>query len=128
MKGPGVRLVGRSRTPAEQKTRALGVVLSLDEEFSERGVREIVVGARQYDLRIARDLDLSWPIAAIGDRKPANLHIVFRRHDDLELRFDIAVAPPERDFLEFEGGLVSIRFAANWQVARRPDLARPWIS
>ena len=123
-----MRFVGRSGAPAEQKARALGVVLGLDEQFRERGVGEIVLRTREHDLRITRDLDLPRPIAAIGDRQPANLHIVLRRHDDLELRFEVAVSPPERHLLELEGRVVFIRLATNRLVARRPDVARPGIS
>src|SRR5438105_745518 len=89
---------------------------------------EIVLWTRENDFPVAGDLDLARPIAPIGDRKPADLHVVFRRHDDLELRFEIAVAPPERDFLELECRLVFIGFATDRLVGRGPHLAGPWIS
>ena len=39
---------------------------------------EIILGSREDDLGVARDFDLPRAIAAVGDRKPAHLHIVFR--------------------------------------------------
>ena len=89
---------------------------------------EIVLGTREHNLGVARDLDLPRPVAAIGDRQPANLHVVFRGHDDLELRFEVAVASPEGRFLEFEDGLVLVGLAADRLVGRRPDLTRPRIA
>ena len=55
-------------------------------------MREIVLGTRQHDLRVARDFDLARPIAAIGDRQPPHFHVVFGRHGDLQLRLEVAVA------------------------------------
>ena len=102
-----------ARPPAEQQAGALRVVLGLDEQLAERRMREIVLGACQHDLGVAGDLDLARPIAAVGDRQPPHLHVVFRRDGDLELRFEVAVAAPERRLVELEGGLVLVGLAAG---------------
>ena len=100
---PRRRLVGAARPPAEQQAGALRVELGLDEQLAERRVGEIVLGTREHDLGVAGDLDLARPVAAVGDRQPAHLDVVFRRHGDLQLRLEVAVAAPERDLVEIEG-------------------------
>ena len=45
VKGPGRRLVGGARAPAEEQAGALRVVLRLDEQLAERGVGEVVLRA-----------------------------------------------------------------------------------
>ena len=79
VKGPGRRLVGGARAPAEQQAGALRVVLRLDEQLPERGVGDVVLGTRQHDFRVARHLDFAGPIAAIGNREPPHLDVVLRR-------------------------------------------------
>ena len=128
VEGPRRRLVGGARAPAEQQAGALRVVLGLDEQLPERGVGEVVLRAGQHDFRVAGDLDFARPIAAIGDREAAHLDVVFRRHRHLQLRFEIAVAPAERDLVELEGRLVFIGLAADWLVGGRPDVARPRVA
>ena len=125
---PGRRLVGAARAPAEQQAGALRVELGLDEQLAERRVGEVVLGTRQHDLGVAGDLDLARPIAAIGDRQAPHLDVVFRRHGDLQLRLEVAVAPAERDLVELEGRLVLVGLAADRLVGRRPDVARPRIA
>ena len=123
MERPGVGLLGGSRTPAEQQTRALRVVLRFDEEFAESGMGDIVFGACEHDFGVAGDLDFARPVAAIGDRQPPDFHIVFRRHDDLEQGFEVAVAAPEGALLEIERGFEHVRFTADRLIGGRPDVA-----
>ena len=122
------RFVGRARPAAEQQAGALRIELGLDEQLAERRVREVVLGTRQHDLGVAGHLDLARLRAAVGDRQPPHLHVVFRRHGDLELRFDVGVAAAERDLVEIEGGLEPVGLLADRLVGGRPDAARPRIA
>jgi hypothetical protein len=110
------RFVRRARPAAEQEAGALRIEFRLDEEFAERRVREIVLGTRQHDLRITRDLDLARVVAVVRDRQPSHFHVIFRRHGDVELSLDVGVPATERDLVEIEGrlGPVGPWPAAGW--------------
>ena len=75
---PRSRLVRRALPARAQERRALCPVLRLDEELSERGVREVVGERTENDLGIARHLDLPRPVALVRDREPAHLDVVLR--------------------------------------------------
>ena len=129
VKCPGGVSSGAARPPAEEQAGALGIVLGLDEQLAEGRMREIVLGTRQHDLGVARDLDLARPIAVIGDRQPAHLDVVLGRHRDLELRLEVAVARAERRLVELERRRRSSSGSlADGLVGRRPDGARPRIA
>ena len=115
------RFVGRARPAAEQQAGALRIELGLDEQLAERRVREIVLGTRQHDLRVAGDLDLARLRAAVGDRQTPHLHVVFGRHGDLELRLDVAIAAAERDLVEIEGRLEAVGLLTDRLIGGRPD-------
>ena len=93
---PDRRLVRAARPPAEEEAGALRVELGLDEQLAERRMREVVLGRCQHHLGIARDLDFARPVAAVGDRQPPHLDVVFGRDGDLQLRLEVAVAAAER--------------------------------
>ena len=122
------RFVGRARPAAEQQAGALRIELGLDEQLAERRMREVVLRTRQHDLRVAGDLDLARLRAAVGDRQPPHLHVVFRRHGDLELRLDVGVAAAERDLVEIERRLEAVGLLADRLVGGGPDAARPGIA
>ena len=107
------RLVGRPRAAAEDETGALRIEFGLDEQLAERWMRQVVLGPCQHDLGVARQLDFARLRAAIGHRQPPHLHVVFRRHGDLELGLEVAVAAAERDLVEVECRLEAIRLGAH---------------
>jgi hypothetical protein len=65
-------------------------------------VSDVVLGPRQRDLRVARDLDLARPGASIDDRQPADLDVVVGGYRHLQLRVEVAAARPERHLVEID--------------------------
>jgi hypothetical protein len=118
---PARGLVRTPRPPAEQQPRALRVELCFHEELRERRVGEIVLGRRQHDFGVARDLDLPRAIAAVHDRQPPYFHVVFGRNRDLQLGVEIAVAGSNRHLVQVEDRIVAVRFVADRLKGRRPD-------
>ena len=125
--GPYLRLVGRSRTPAEEQPRAGRVVFRFDEQLPECRMGEVVLRPPQDDLGVAGNLDLPRPVAPVGDRQPSHLDVVFRRHRDLQLRLEIAVTPAIRHLVELQRRFVLVRLTAYRLIGRRPDEARSRI-
>ena len=67
----------------------------LHEQVAERWLYRVCDRRREHDFRIARDLDRPAHARVIGDSNSPQLDVVFRRHDDLRIRFAVMVAAPE---------------------------------
>ena len=86
-------------------------------------MRQIRITGREYDLRIARQVEPPGLVAVIGDRHPPQLRIVFRRDDNFSSRFDAAVHPSEYRTVRGEAHFVFIRLTQARLVCRGPVLA-----
>ncbi len=98
-------------------------MLGLHEQVREGGMSDVGAGRRQHHLGVGGHLDLARPQAVIGERYPADLGVVLRRHHHLEPAGDGAVAAPDLGAVLGEDDLVAVRLDAARLEARRPDLA-----
>jgi hypothetical protein len=89
---PGSRLAQRTRSARAQDGTPLGQNLGLDKKVAEGRVQFVGGRRRDDDFGITRDIDLPALPRAIGDAHPAQLDVIFGRHDDLGMRLEIAVA------------------------------------
>ena len=101
------RLVAARPARAENRV-AIGQQRRLDEQVAEGRVREVAAFRRQHDLGVAGQLDLAHGRAAIDHRDAAQLDVVFRRHGDLGVDVDGAVATPEDRAIRAEDDLVVV--------------------
>ena len=76
MKHPRTRFLGSSRPPASEKRGTGRQVFSLDEQFGERRMRDVVLLPAQRHLDVTRHLNLSGTIRGIRERHTADLGVV----------------------------------------------------
>ena len=83
------------------------------------------VGRRgsERDLGIARDIDRAPRARSIGEAQPPELDVVFRRDDDLGVRFDVVVEPAKLRPSFGEYRLVVRRPLERRLVCGRPEVA-----
>src|SRR5207247_4708718 len=111
-----------------QSTVALSIEFHLVDQLTECLVRHIVLGSYEHDRRVAGYFDFARLIAVIDDRQAPHLHVILRRHGDLELRLDVRIAATERDLVEIERRLEPIWLLTAGLVGGGPDTARPGIA
>ena len=112
------RLVAAGPARAENGV-AIGKQRGLDEEVAEGRVREVPAFRRQHDLGVAGQLDLAHGGAAVDHRDAAQLDVVFRRHGDLRVDVDGAVAAPDDRAVGTEGDLVVVWLDQRRLIGRR---------
>ena len=120
---PWPLLAGAPRPTARQQHLACGVVLGLDEELRERGMRGVRRGLDERHLAVRRDVDPPRTIAAILERQAAYLDRVVGHDADVESRRDVAVGALEMRDAGLVRRPVRARGRADGLVPRRPDAA-----
>jgi len=83
-------------------------VFGLHEELGERRMRFVRGARRQHDFRIRSDFDRPDAISHVRQGDAAHLGIAFRRHDHVQNRRQVAVAPDEFGPVLAESHLVGI--------------------
>ena len=120
---PGRVLLQRTGSPRAQDGLPLRDDLRLHEEIGERRMQRVRGRRRESDFRVTRDLDRPPRPRTVGDAKSAQFDVVFRRDDDLGMRFESVVAPAKFGARFGEYRLVVRRALPRRLMRGRPELA-----
>ena len=67
----------------------------LHEEIAESGMRRVRVRSGEHHFRVTGHFQDARHGGTIGDRDAAQLHVVFRRHADLGVDFEVGLMLPK---------------------------------
>ena len=111
-----------ARSPDAYQRIPFGYSDRFHEQVAERRMRKVGVSWCQHDFGVARHVEAARAVAVIGQRHPAQLHIVFRRDDDLGPELDADVEAAKRGAVRGKADLVLV-----WLAAGRLERCRPYL-
>ena len=79
---------------------------------------------RQRQFNVTGQLEPAGAGGPIDQRHPPNLHVIFRRDDDLGFALDVVVDAPEHGAVQREVDANCLNLAAGWMIGVAPQPAR----
>ena len=127
MRRPNFGFRGGPLSPRRKDRAEIGMILGLDEQLREGGMRDIGALWPQCEFGIRRDLDVARSTSGVGDGHATNLGVVFGRDEHFERRRQSAVSSRDLDAVLVEIDSIFIGLSARRLKTGRPDGAAPYV-
>ena len=98
--------------------------LGLDEQLVEGRMLPVCVVRRHREFNVAGEIEAAGAKRPIDQGDPPNLHVIFRRDDDLRFGLNAVIGAPEHGTVEREVGGIRLNLPADRVIGVGPQSIR----